>query len=201
MWNTLQLFSSGVILSKVAKYSKSSPMISSFQDNAYIYPITQKHLNVQPQNLCHWNWHIEKATCREYQAILSISSWSKQGFFFHSISCLEAIFVAEKYTNKIVFDQEELFKITWKSPPRGFWACQFQWWWLKVCHQKHQYVCHVLRCAITLLDFLLCKCIRMWYLITAKKGQYQHICTQCADIFACISFICRMHWTDNNKNQ
>ena len=86
------------LLSNITKYSKSSPMMCSFQENAYIEPITQKHLNVQPQKLFHWNQHIQKPTCMEYQAILSISSWSKQSLFFLCISYLVAIFVPEKYT-------------------------------------------------------------------------------------------------------
>ena len=74
--------------------------------------------------------------------------------FFHSISYLVAIFVPERYTNKAVFDQEKLLEITWKSPPLGFWACWLQWWCLELCHQIHQYVCHVFSCAISLLAVL-----------------------------------------------
>ena len=53
--------------------------------------------------------------------------------FFHHISYLKNHICSLKYTHKVVFDQEELLKITWKSLFVGFWACQLQWWWLKVC--------------------------------------------------------------------
>ena len=46
------------ILSNVVKYSESSPMISSFQDNAYIWSITEMS-EYTASNWCHWNWHIQ----------------------------------------------------------------------------------------------------------------------------------------------
>ena len=36
-------------------------------------------------------------------------------------------------THKVVFDQEELLKITWKFVHLAFWMCLSQWWWLEVC--------------------------------------------------------------------
>ena len=69
----------------------------SVQKALKIWAVTKKWihiaLNVQSQNLCHWNQHVQKFKCMEYQAILSISSWSKQSSFFHSISYLKVIFV------------------------------------------------------------------------------------------------------------
>ena len=38
-----------------------------------------------------------------------------------------------KNTQKVVTDQEELLKITWKSFLLGFRACWSKWWWLEVC--------------------------------------------------------------------
>ena len=83
--------------SNVAKYSKSSPVMSIFQDNAYIYPITQKHLNVQLQNLCYWSL-----------------------FFFHSISYLVAIFFPEKPQRKLFLTRKNCLKT--KVPTYRFWG-------------------------------------------------------------------------------
>ena len=60
-------------------------------------PITQKHLNVQLQNLCHWNQHIQKPTCVEYQAILIISPWSKWSLFFSIAILFQIMEISWKY--------------------------------------------------------------------------------------------------------
>ena len=84
-WRNMEHFAANFfrcsLLSNVANIPKVSLwwVVSKIM---HIYsPITQKHLNVQFQNLCHWNQHIQKPTCVEYQAILSISPWSKWGLF------------------------------------------------------------------------------------------------------------------------
>ena len=137
-------------------------------------PITQKCLNVQLQNLCHWNQHVQKATCVEYQAILIISPWSKWSLFFSIAILFQIMEISWNFesaknwepflyignpgamqdvpnisyisiafpiwwpylfqkTHKVVFDQEELLKITWKFVHLAFWMCLSQWWWLEVC--------------------------------------------------------------------
>ena len=138
-------------------------------------PITQKCLNVQLQNLCHWNQHFQKPTCVEYQADFDHFSLVKMEFiFFHSnfisnhgnimefweckklgtlliyldsrgndrdvrnISYISIAFpiwwpYLFQKTHKVVFDQEELLKITWKFVHLAVWMCLSQWWWLEVC--------------------------------------------------------------------
>ena len=81
------------VCSNVAKYSKSSPVMSSFQYNPYIESITQKNQNVQSWNLCHWNCHFQKPICMEYQGISTFLPGQNRVYVFHSISFLKTIFV------------------------------------------------------------------------------------------------------------
>ena len=55
-------------------------------------------------------------------------------YFFHSISFWKTYLFLK--IHKVVFDQEELLKITWESLSVGFWACWLQWWWSEVCLTK-----------------------------------------------------------------
>ena len=73
--------------------------------------------------------------------------------FFHCISYLEAIFVP-KNAQSCFFTMKNCLKSPESPCIEVFGACQLQWWWLEVCHQRQQYVCHVFSYAISPLAFL-----------------------------------------------
>ena len=70
-------------------------MMSSFQDNAYILPVTQKHLNVQPQNLCHGIGMSKNLHAWSIKPFFAFLPGQNRVYFFHNISYFGAIFVAK----------------------------------------------------------------------------------------------------------
>ena len=62
------------LLSNVSKYSKSSPMMSSFQDNSYVIAHNSETSECTASKPVLLELAHPKTFCLEYQAILSISS-------------------------------------------------------------------------------------------------------------------------------
>ena len=79
-----------------------------------IQTVSQKLLVRQTSNHCHCNWHAQKPYCRDFQVILSSSSWSKTTLCIFK----EQIWLPNRKCygkNNLYFDQEEMLK--WLDTP------------------------------------------------------------------------------------
>ena len=83
-----------------------------------IWTLSDKLFINQTSNHHHCNWHAQEPICKDFQVILSSSSWSKttlcifkEQIWFPNEKCYGK--------NKLYFDQKEMLKVAWYSMHAG----------------------------------------------------------------------------------